>query len=86
MNVPVEALIAEAGPSIRVSLFAEESHSYVFKLYTHTLFGDFESPAAVMFADELLLCDDGSWVPAFNAESALTALRGRFRKVDYASL
>ena len=86
MNVPVYSLMAGVNPSVQVVMLAEERASYVFKLFTRTLFGRFESPAAVMFADKVLFLDDGKEVPAVNAESALKMLYKRFRKVDDASL
>lgn len=86
MKVPIHSLMAEVGPAIKLVVFAEERSSYVFKLYSDTLFGRFESPAAVMFSDELLFCDDGKTVSAVNAESVLRMLYRRFRKVDDASL
>ena len=86
MNVSICALMAEIDPSVNLVVFAEERLSYVFKLYSDTLFGRFESPTAVMFADELLFCDDGKTVPAVNVESVLSMLYKRFRKVDDASL
>ena len=86
MNVPIHSLMAEVDPSIQVVVLAEERRSYVFKLFTRTLFGKFESPAAVMFANEVLFCDDGKKVSAVNAETVLKMLYKRFRKVDDASL
>ena len=86
MNVPLCSLMAEVDPGVNLVVLAEERNAYVFKLASHTLFGRFESPAAVMFADELLLCDDCRRFPAVNAESVLSTLYKRFRKVDDASL
>jgi hypothetical protein len=86
MNVPIHALTANLDANVNLGVFAQERHTYMFKLYSNSVFGRFESPARVMFAGEILFCDDCRRFHAVDAESVLTMLYKCFRKVDDASL